>query len=405
MSFEPDSFRKKFPGLGVQIHGNPLIYFDNAASSLKHSDVLERVHNYNLYEASNVHRGAHSFSQAGTESYELARVQVKKFINARSDSEVIFTRGATEGINFVARSFAGGLSPGDEILITALEHHSNIVPWQALCEEKKLNLKVVPFCRQEGFSFEKFSNLLSEKTKLVSCLWYSNSLGQRLPIEEILSHSHQAGAKVLLDGAQTPLHEEIDVQKIPVDFLVFSGHKMFAPYGIGCLYGRSEALQEMDPYQYGGSMIDRVSFSGTRYADSPQKFEAGTPYVSGAIGLGKACEIISGIGVHSWHGHLQNLRDKTLSFLSSQEDVEVYDFPAESHSSVLSFNYKGAHPSDVGSLLDKYGIAVRAGHHCTQPLMEELGVSGTVRVSFAPYNTEDEVDVFCQKIEKLKEFF
>ena len=405
MSFDVAKLRSSFPALNQEINGYPLIYFDNAASTLKHKDVCDRVHHYNLYETANVHRGAHTLSQKGTDHYERARLLVKDFIGASSDEEIIFVRGTTEGVNLVASSFVESFQPGDEILISPFEHHSNIVCWQMICEKKQLKLKVMPFDKEKGLSLETAEKAITEKTKLMSFLWYSNSFGYRLPVEALLKLCKERGIHSFVDAAQAPLHEKMNVQELDCDFLTFSGHKMFAPYGIGVLYGKKSLLEKMPPYQSGGSMIDRVDYDKTRFADLPQKFEAGTPNISAAIGLGEAISQINKSDFSHWHTHIQNLREQLIAGLKDIEGVEVYDFPSEQHTGVVSYNVKGVHSSDIGSLLDKYGIAVRTGHHCTQPLMKEMGLEGTVRASLAPYNTLEEVQVFCEKMKKVKEFF
>jgi len=404
--FNHESFRKNFPELDVKVHDRPLVYFDNAASSLKHAKVIARVDHYQKFEAANVHRGAHQLSHKGTLAYENARKQVCSFVGAADPREIVFTRGTTESINLVASAYGEqNLGSGDEILISSLEHHSNIVPWQILSQKTGAKLKVVPLDKETGLSLTAFRQALSSKTKLVSVLWYSNAFGIRLPIEDLVKEAQAVGAKVLVDAAQVPVHEKIAVQDLGADFLVFSGHKLFAPYGIGVLFGKTEVLESMKPYQSGGSMIDRVSFEQTTYADIPQKFEAGTPNVSGAIGLGEACQIIESDGVESWHRHIQTMRATLNGFLSDHKDYELYDFETEKNAGVVSFNHKRAHSSDVGTLLDKFGFAVRAGHHCCQPLMAELGIAGTVRVSFAPYNSEVEVESLVRALDEINEFF
>lgn len=405
MSFDAQAFRKSFPQLQRTSGNNKLVYLDSAASSLKHVQVSDRVNSYNRFEAANVHRGAHETSRQGTEAYEAARETLKKFINASQAEEVIFTRGTTEGINFLASSLREQLRPGDEILITSLEHHSNIVPWQTLCEQTGAKLVVVPFCKKEGVSIEGFKSCLSAKPKLAAFLYYSNSFGNRLPVENLVELCKNNGTLSLIDGAQAVLTEKIDVQKLACDFFVFSGHKMFAPYGIGALYIKQDHFSSLPPYQLGGSMIDRVSFEKTTYAQPPQKYEAGTPNVSGAIGLGVAAEIIMAMDLSETHHYLSDLRTQLLEGLQAREKVEVYNFSSQDHGAVVSFNVRGSHPSDVGTLLDKYGFAVRAGHHCTQPLMDLMGIPGTVRVSLAPYNTMEEIHNFLTTMDKVEEFF
>lgn len=405
MAFDPTSLRSSFPALEQKINDNELIYFDNAASTLKHKAVCDRVYNYELYETSNVHRGAHTLSRKGTENYEGARDRIKNFIGAEKSEEIIFVRGTTEGANLVASCLSETFSPGDEILISPFEHHSNIVCWQRICEKKNLKLRVMNFNPKTGIDLEAVENSLSEKTKLMSFLWYSNSFGNRLPVEKLVHMCRDKGIYSFVDAAQATLHEKMNVKDLGCDFLTFSGHKMFAPYGIGALYGRREVLEKMEPYQSGGSMIDRVDYDKTRFADIPQKFEAGTPNISGAIGLGEAVSIVEASPFEEWHSHTQNLRSQLIEALSEIRDIEIYNFPAESYTGVISFNIKGVHSSDVGSLLDQYGIAVRTGHHCTQPLMKAMGIEGTVRVSLAPYNTTKEAEKFAEKMKKVREFF
>ncbi len=404
MSFNVENFRKNFPQLERTAGPRKLIYLDSGASSLKHSAVTDRVNTFNRFETANVHRGAHQVSSQGTENYEMARNQLQRFVNARLSSEVIFTRGTTEGINFMATGLEPQLKAGDEILITALEHHSNIVPWQVLCQKTGAVLKVVPFDAERGFSLESFDKCLTEKTKVAAFIFYSNSFGQRLPVESMVEKCRKRGVISVVDAAQAVLTEKIDVQKINCDALVFSGHKMFAPYGIGVLYLKESMQECVLPYQTGGSMIDRVSFKETSYADAPQKYEAGTPNIAGAIGLGVASQLVSPI-IDDMHDHVDRLRQSLIANLSSRSSLDLYDFPGERHTGVVSFNIKDTHPSDVGTLLDKYGIAVRAGHHCTQPLMELMKIPGTVRVSLAAYNTESEISSLLETLDKIEEFF
>ena len=405
MTFEVDNFRKGFPQLERMMGPNRLIYFDCGASSLKHSKVTDRVNTYNRFETSNVHRGAHHTSRQGTENYEGARQTLQKFINAEKSEEIVFTRGTTEGINFVASVLTNQLRPGDEILITPFEHHSNIVPWQMLCEKTGAKLKVAPFDQYTGMSLETFQGSVTEKTKVAAFIYYSNSFGNRFPVEKMVESCHSRGILTLIDAAQAMLTETVDVQKIGCDFLVFSGHKMYGPYGIGVLFINQRHLNSLPPYQGGGSMIDRVTFEKTTYAEAPQKFEAGTPNISGAIGLGEAAKVIMEEDMLAMHRHVLNLRKKLIQGLITREKIDFYEFPGDDHTGVVSFNVKGSHSSDVGTLLDKYGYAVRAGHHCTQPLMDLIGISGTVRVSFAPYNTLEEVENFLKTLDKVEEFF
>lgn len=405
MSFDVQTFRKSFPQLERTMGPSKLVYLDSGASSLKHSQVTDRVNSYNRFESANVHRGAHQTSRQGTENYEGARQRIQKFINASSEKEVVWTRGTTEGVNFIASGLETYLQKGDEILITSFEHHSNIVPWQVLCEKTGAQLVVADFDAKNGLNLENFKSKISPKTKLASFIHYSNSFGNRMPVEEMVEVCKAQGVLTLVDSAQAVLTEKIDVQKIGCDFLVFSGHKMFGPYGIGVLYIRQDRFDLIPPYQTGGSMIDRVTFEKTTYAEPPQKYEAGTPNVAGAIGLGEAANLILNMGLAEAHQHVLDLRGQLLDGLRSRGFIEVYNFESRDYTGVVSFNVKGAHSSDVGTLLDKYGFAVRAGHHCTQPLMDLLGVPGTVRVSMAPYNTQKEIHDFLTTLDKVEEFF
>ena len=405
MSFDVQEFRKSFPQLERKVGPNSLIYFDSAASTLKHSAVTDRVNTYNRFETANVHRGAHQASQQGTENYEGARKKVQAFVNAKSDQEIIFTRGTTESINLICHGFESKLKPGDEVLISPFEHHSNIVPWQVLCTKTGASLKVVPFDSKSGMSIEAFKQAINENTKIASFIFYSNSFGNRLPVEEMISLCKEKGILTLIDGAQAVLTEAVDVQSLDCDFFCFSGHKIFAPYGIGALYIKANHLDNLSPYQTGGSMIDRVTFEKTTYANSPQKFEAGTPNISGAIGLGTAIDVLKKLDFKDQHAHVVALRNRLVEGLKARSKVEVYEFPSSDYAGVVSFNVQGSHSSDVGTLLDKYAVAVRAGHHCTQPLMGLMGIPGTVRVSVAAYNTVEEVDYFLTIMEKIEEFF
>lgn len=405
VSFDVIELRKKFPQLEKTFGPRPLVYLDSAASSLKHSDVTDRVNRYNRFESANVHRGAHLTSRQGTENYEGAREKVRQFLNAKSLEEIIFTRGTTEGINLVAFCVEELFKPGDEILITPFEHHSNIVPWQQLAKKTGAKIVVPQFDQELGLTLSSFKDAITGKTKLAAFTFYSNSFGNRLPIEAMTSACKEKGILTLVDGAQAVLSERIDVQNIGCDFLAFSGHKMYGPYGIGALYINQKHIEAFPPYQTGGSMIDRVQFTETTFAKSPQKFEAGTPNISGAIGLGAAVDILLKGHLKEQHEHVLNLRSSLIEQLKNVDNLVVYDFKSENHTGVVSFNFKGSHSSDVGTLLDKYGIAVRAGHHCTQPLMDLMGIPGTVRVSLAPYNTHDEINFLLVAMEKVKEFF
>ena len=405
MSFSPQAFRQNFPQLGQRVNDKALIYFDNAASTLKHAAAINRSHSYNSYEVSNVHRGAHTLSRQGTENYEAARKVVQRFIGAEHDSEIVFTRGTTESINLVASSLSGLLQTGDEIVLSPFEHHSNIVPWQILCEKRGCELKVLDYSNDIHKLSDILQKVISKKTRLVSFLHYSNSLGHRMPVEKMVEICRENQIMTLIDGAQALLSEKVDVKSLGCDFYCFSGHKLFAPYGIGVLYARQSILEKMPPYQSGGSMIDRVTFGKTTYADSPQKFEAGTPNVAGALAMASALNAIEKDGVQNYHKHVDQLRQRLLKGLRAIPICELYEFHADHFCGVVSFNMKGAHSSDVGTLLDKYGVAVRSGHHCCQPLMDLMGIAGTVRASLAPYNTQAEVDFFIETLKKIEEFF
>ncbi len=405
MEFKVDHFRGFFPQLENKRGPTPMIYFDNGASTLKLNQVVDRMNRYNRFEASNVHRGNHQISRQGTENYEQARCKIQNFIHARQPEEVVFTRGTTESINLVAASLGSQFKAGDEILISSMEHHSNIVPWQILCEKNSCRLKVIPFDPKTGVSQETFKRNLNKKTRLVSLILYSNSFGNRLPVEGFISQCRDQGIFTLIDAAQAPLSQTLNVQKLGCDFLAFSGHKMYGPCGIGVLFGRRELLDSMPPYQSGGGMIDRVSFEKTAYAETPQKFEAGTPNVAGAIGLGVAVDFMENQNIDKQHQYVLDMRDFLKKGLMDIPSVEIYEFHSTDYAGVISFNIKGSHPSDVGTLLDKYGVAVRSGHHCTQPLMNLMGFPGTVRVSLAPYNTFEEIDSFLKIMKKVEEFF
>ncbi len=405
MSFKVDNFRRFFPQLERKKGPSFMIYFDSGASSLKLNKMTNRMNCYNRFEVSNVHRGNHQLSRQGTENYEQARCKIQNFIHAQRPEEVIFTRGTTESINLVANSLESSLKEDDEILISSMEHHSNIVPWQILCEKKSCHLKVIPFDPKTGISHENFKKNLSKKTKLVSIILYSNSFGNRLPVENIINQCRNHEILTLIDAAQAPLSQTIDVEKLGCDFLTLSGHKMYGPYGIGVLFGRKKLLDSMPPYQVGGGMIDRVSFEKTTYAETPQKFEAGTPNIAGAIGLGVAADFIKVQNIDEQHQHVLNMRDHLKKELMKFSSVEIYELHSPDYTGAISFNIKGSHPSDVGVLLDKYGIAVRSGHHCNQPLMDMMKLPGTVRVSLAPYNNLNEIDSFLRIMKKVEDFF
>jgi cysteine desulfurase/selenocysteine lyase len=391
--------RADFPILQTKIHNKPLVYFDNAATTQKPKIVIDRIRDYYENENANIHRGVHHLSQVATQDYENARSRIQKYIGAAKSEEIIFTKGTTDGINLVASSFGALLKEGDEILISAMEHHSNIVPWQLLADSKKLQLKVIPIHKDGTLIMDAFDQLLSEKTKLVSITHISNTLGTINPIESIISKSHAVGAKVLIDGAQSIQHGDIDVSSLNCDFFVFSGHKIFGPTGIGVLYGKEKLLEEMPPYQGGGDMIKNVSFEKTTFNELPFKFEAGTPNIIGGIALGTAIEYIESIDRKSAFDYEKTLLEYAEKELLKIEDVLVFGNSSEK-TSLVSFNVGSIHPFDLGTLLDKQGIAVRTGHHCTQPLMDFYNIPGTIRASFSIYNTVEEVDLFLDALRR-----
>lgn len=391
--------RADFPILQTKIHNKPLVYFDNAATTQKPKIVIDRIRDYYENENANIHRGVHHLSQVATQDYENARSRIQKYIGAAKSEEIIFTKGTTDGINLVASSFGALLKEGDEILISAMEHHSNIVPWQLLADSKKLQLNVIPIHKDGTLIMDAFDQLLSEKTKLVSITHISNTLGTINPIESIISKSHAVGAKVLIDGAQSIQHGDIDVSSLNCDFFVFSGHKIFGPTGIGVLYGKEKLLEEMPPYQGGGDMIKNVSFEKTTFNELPFKFEAGTPNIIGGIALGTAIEYIESIDRKSAFDYEKTLLEYAEKELLKIEDVQVFGNSSEK-TSLVSFNVGSIHPFDLGTLLDKQGIAVRTGHHCTQPLMDFYNIPGTIRASFSIYNTVEEVDLFLDALRR-----
>lgn len=391
--------RQDFPALRQQVYGKNLIYFDNGATSQKPQLVLDAINKYYSKDNANIHRGVHHLSQKATNDYEHARKTIATYINAAKVEEIIFTKGTTDSINLVANSYGELLNEGDEILISYMEHHSNIVPWQMLCERKKLTLKVIPINKKGELDLLAFDQLLTDKTKLLAITHISNSLGTINPIKELTKKAHLAGAKVLIDGAQSIQHTHIDVQDIDCDFFVFSGHKVFGPTGIGVLYGKEAILEEMPPYQGGGDMIAKVTFEKTTYNELPFKFEAGTPHIAGGICLGTALDYLNQFSISDIENYERELADYAQEMLTTFEDLKIIG-DAKDKTSVVSFSVKDVHPFDIGTLLDKQGIAVRTGHHCTQPLMDFYQIPGTVRASFAFYNTREEVDLFITAVEK-----
>ncbi|MEO6454991.1 MAG: cysteine desulfurase [Ginsengibacter sp.] len=395
-----EKIREDFPILNSKVNGKPLVYFDNAATSQKPWSVIKAIEHYYTHLNSNVHRGVHHLSQLATDAFEDSRKKVADFINAAHDYEVIFTKGTTEAINLVAHSYGKQfVNPGDVIIISGLEHHSNIVPWQLLCEDRDAQLKIVPINEKGELSLEAFKELLSEKVKLVSVSYVSNSLGTINPVREIIELAHQYNIPVLLDAAQAVQHIPIDVQELDVDFLAFSSHKMYGPTGIGILYGKEKWLNQMPPYQGGGEMIKTVSFEKTTYNELPFKFEAGTPNIEAAICLGTAIDYINKTGLENIQQYEHELLKYATEKLSVVNGIKFIG-TAENKASVVSFIIDKLHPYDIGFILDKLGIAVRTGHHCTQPLMDFFCIPGTVRASFAFYNTKQEIDVFTEAVQK-----
>jgi cysteine desulfurase/selenocysteine lyase len=397
--FNVREIRQDFPALRQLIYGKNLIYFDNGATSQKPQLVLDAINRYYSKNNANIHRGVHFMSQQATSDYETSRRYIQTFINAEKSEEIIFTKGTTDGINLVASSYGELLSAGDEILISAMEHHSNIVPWQMLCERKGLKLKVIPINSRGELKMDAYAELLTPKTKLVSVTHISNTLGTINPLKQLIDMAHTAGAVVLVDGAQSIQHTKIDVQELDCDFFVFSGHKVFGPTGIGVLYGKEDLLDKMPPYQGGGDMIAKVTFERTTYNELPFKFEAGTPHIAGGTCLGTALQYLDQFHMEDIERYERDLADYAQDLITTFEEVKIIG-TAKNKTSVVSFVVDGIHPFDIGTLLDKQGIAVRTGHHCTQPLMDIFGIPGTIRASFAFYNTREEIDTFITAVEK-----
>ncbi|MBB2149130.1 cysteine desulfurase [Pedobacter gandavensis] len=397
---ENNAIRAQFPILSRQVNGKNLIYFDNAATSQKPQSVIDALSDYYSRYNANIHRGIHTLAEEATLAYEASRHAVQEFIGAAMVEEIIFTRGTTEGINLVAYTWGRkNIKAGDEILISGMEHHSNIVPWQILCQEKNAVLKVIPVLDDGTLSMEQYRDLLHERTKLVAIVQVSNALGTVNPVKEIISMAHQFGAKVLVDGAQSAVHLDIDVQDLDCDFFAFSGHKLYAPTGIGVLYGKKELLEAMPVFQGGGEMIKEVSFELTTYNDLPYKYEAGTPNIADTIVLKTALDFIKSIGKEQIRKHENELLDYATSQLESIPGLKIIG-QAKEKVSLVSFVFENIHPHDVGIILDQQGIALRTGHHCTQPLMKRFGIPGTIRASFAIYNTKEEIDSLIAGIYK-----
>lgn len=393
--------RAQFPVLDQQVNGKPLIYFDNAATSQKPKSVIDALAHYYKMDNSNIHRGIHTLAERATSAYEETRKAAQAFINAPESEEIIFTKGTTEGINLVAQAYGRKfLKEGDEIIITSMEHHSNIVPWQLLCEQTGAVMKVIPINEKGEIIYDEYLNLLSKKTKIVSSVFISNALGTINPIKEIIADAHKAGAISMVDAAQAAPHSKIDVKDLNCDFLALSAHKMYGPTGVGILYGKRQLLEKMDPYQGGGEMINEVSFSGTTYNDIPYKFEAGTPNIADVVAFKSAIEFMNEIGHQFLHDHEQMLLNEGTRLLSEIDGFQPVG-TAKEKASVISFNIEKIHPFDLGMWLDAKGIAVRTGHHCTQPLMDIFQIEGTVRASFAVYNTVEEVRYFSEALKDI----
>ncbi len=397
--------RSDFPILHQMVHDAPLVYFDNGATTQKPEVVMERIQQYYENENANVHRGVHYLSQEATNRHEEARETVRSFINAADTREIIFTKGTTESINLVAAGFAKKfLSEGDEVIVSEMEHHANIVPWQMACEERAAKLRVIPVLDDGSLDMESFKKLLSPKTKMVAVAHISNVMGIVNPVREIVELAHQNGSPVLIDGAQGISHTAVDVQKLDCDFYVFSGHKLFGPMGIGVLYGKKEMLEKLPPYQTGGEMIDEVSFEKTTFNELPFRFEAGTPNVAGALGLAAAIDYVTGLGMDNIEAYEHELLKYATQKLSQIEGLKIVG-THEQKTSVISFVFEDIHHYDAGTILDQLGIAVRTGNHCAQPLMKRFGISGTIRAAFAFYNTKEEIDILVKALERIRSMF
>ena len=393
--------RAQFPLLHQKVNGKDLVYFDNAASTQKPQVVMDALNHYYSNDNANIHRGVHYLSQEATDKFEDTRNTVKGFINAKNSCEITFTKGATDSINLVANGYRSLLNKGDEIIISEMEHHSNIVPWQMCCEDSGATLKVIPILDDGDLDMEAFENLLSEKTKLVAITHISNALGTINPIEEIITATHKVGAKILIDGAQATPHTSVNVQGLDVDYYCFSAHKMYGPTGVGVLYGKEALLDELPPYQGGGEMIKEVSFEKTTYADLPHKFEAGTPNIAGVVAFKASLDFITNLGIENIAKHEDQLEQYATEQLSTISGMQFIG-EAKKRAALVSFNIEGLHSYDIGILLDKMGVAIRTGHHCAQPIMEHYKIPGTARISFAIYNTKQEIDICITAIKKAQ---
>ena len=404
-SYDIESIRGDFPILSEKINGHPLAFLDSGASPQKPEAVLQRMEHMYRHEYANVHRGAYTLSQAATDHYENARQTVARYLNAASDEEIIFTRNVTSSINLVAHCYGRAfLNSGDEIIITHMEHHANIVPWQLLREAIGIELKVIPIDDAGNLMMDKFEELLSPRTRLVSVTHISNVLGTVLPVKEIIRLAHAHDARVLIDGAQGIMHSRVDVQDLDIDFYGFTGHKLYGPSGIGVLYGKRDILNSMPPYEGGGDMIDRVTFEKTTYRETPARFEAGTPAIVEAAGLAAAVEYVESIGIERIAAHEQSLLDYATARLSAIEGLRIYG-EAEDKAGVVSFTIEGVHPHDISTIIDSHGVAVRAGHHCAQPLMDRFDLAATARASLGMYNNKSDIDQLVEALEFAKDIF
>ncbi len=405
MNFDVSKIREDFPILSRKVYDKPLVYLDNGATTQKPLCVINCINDFHLYRNSSIHRGLHYLSEHATESYENARNIVSEFINAKFPHEIVFTSGTTGSVNGLALSFGEKyIDKGDEIVITAMEHHSNIVPWQMVCERKRAILKIIPFNDKGELLLDEFEQMLSSRTKIVAVIHVSNSLGTVNPVEEIIKKAHLKNIPVLIDGAQSVQHMDVDVQKLDCDFFVFSGHKIYGPTGIGVLYGKEKWLEEMPPFQGGGEMVDRVTFEKTTYNELPYKFEAGTTNYIAAIALGEALKYVDSIGKKSIAAHESELLDYATKRIEQSGDIKIYG-TAKNKISILSFVIDDINPYDAGMVFDKMGVAVRTGTHCAQTVMQRFNIDGTIRASFALYNTRQEIDILCTAIEKVKSMF
>ena len=398
--FDVDSIRADFPILKEEINGYPLVYFDNAATSQTPQQVINCISDYYSRYNANIHRGVHTLSQTATDAYEQARIKIQKHFNAKKSHEILFTAGTTHAINIVASGYSQILQKGDEVIVSALEHHSNIVPWQMMCEKTGASLKVLPMHQDGMLKIEELDDLLTDKTKMVFVNHVSNALGSINPIETIIEKAHDVGAKVLIDGAQAAPHIQADVQELDVDFYTVSAHKMCGPTGVGILYGKEHLLEELPPYQGGGEMISDVSFEKTTYAGLPHKFEAGTPNIAGGIGFGAAVDYLHKVGFDNIKEHEDELVSYATERLKEFDNIIIYGPEVSQKTAVISFNFEGLHSYDIGTLVDKMGIALRTGHHCAQPVMKFYKIPGTVRASFSFYNTKEEIDAMIKALQR-----